>query len=121
MWYRSKLEQEFGEKLLSLSSIQETDEADKKQDVPAAYQAITLELQKTANSHLELSQKLSSKVASEIEQKLEEYKLLLEKWTKTLDELYNERQEKTIELLKVGGQLILNRIRYKMFILFYCY
>lgn len=60
-----------------------------------------MELNKTATSHIELSQQLKRQIGAEFEQKLNEYKVLLEKWTKTLEELYTERQEKTIELLKV--------------------
>ncbi|KAI8090403.1 hypothetical protein BDF21DRAFT_490824 [Thamnidium elegans] len=98
---RSKLEHEFGEKLLSLSSVQEIDSAQfEKGGVPAAYHAISMELNKTATSHIELAQQLNQQVVDEFEQKLDEYKVLLEKWTKTLNELYAERQEKTMDLLK---------------------
>jgi hypothetical protein len=77
-----------------------------------------MELQKTATSHLELSDQLNKKVTSEFEQKLDEYRLLLEKWTKTLDELYNERQEKTIELLKVGKRKLFDwETMYSLFLL----
>lgn len=60
-----------------------------------------MELNKTGTSHLDLAEQLKTQVGSEFEQKVDEYKLLLEKWTKTLNDLYAERQEKTIDLLKV--------------------
>jgi hypothetical protein len=60
-----------------------------------------MELKNTAHSHLDLSAKLDNQVALDFQMKLDEYKLLLEKWTKTLDDLYAERQAKIMELLKV--------------------
>lgn len=60
-----------------------------------------MELNKTATSHIELAQQLNQQVVDEFEQKLNEYKVLLDKWTKTLNELYAERQEKTTDLLRV--------------------
>lgn len=96
------MEQAFGEKLLSLSSLQEIDKNEvEKGGVPAAYHAISMELRKTATSHLDLAEQLKTQVGSEFEQKLDEYRELLEKWTKTLNDLYGERQDKTTDLLKV--------------------
>ena len=93
------MEQEFGEKLLALSTLREKTTAD--EGVSAAYHAIAMELENTANSHVDLSEKLSSQFAMELESKVEDYKLLLEKWTHTLNDLYFERQDKTSDLLKV--------------------
>lgn len=97
---RAQLEQEFGEKLLSLSTIQGNKD-EENDGVAAAYSAIAMELKHTAESHLDLSQKLSAQVAAEFEQKVEDYKLLMEKWTSILNELYDERLDKTTELLKI--------------------
>lgn len=89
--------------MLVLSSIHEIDQNEaEKGGVPAAYHAISMELNKTATSHLDLAEQLKTQIGSEFEQKLNEYKELLEKWTKTLTDLYNDRQDKTIELLKVN-------------------
>lgn len=60
-----------------------------------------MELNKTASSHIDLSKQMNEQVIHEFQVKLEEYKVLLEKWTNTLNELYSERQEKTVDLLKV--------------------
>lgn len=99
---RSQIEHEFGEKLLTLSSIHEIDKNEvAKGGVPAAYHAISMELNKTATSHLDLAEQLKNQIGFEFEQKLQEYKDLLEKWTKTLNDLYAERQNKTADLLKV--------------------
>ncbi|KAI9353163.1 hypothetical protein BD770DRAFT_445439 [Pilaira anomala] len=104
---RSKLEQEFGEKLLLLSSVQEIDEGQlEKGGVPAAYHTISMELKKTASSHIELSKQMNDQVIHEFQVKLEEYKVLLEKWTNTLNELYSERQEKTVDLLKIRAKYL---------------
>ncbi|KAG2204354.1 hypothetical protein INT47_009396 [Mucor saturninus] len=104
---RSQFEQEFGEKLLVLSSIHEIDQNEAgKGGVSAAYHAISMELNKTATSHLDLAEQLKTQIGSEFEQKLNEYKELLEKWTKTLTDLYNDRQDKTIELLKIRAKYL---------------
>lgn len=97
---RANLEKEFGEKLLALSNAQELD-APAEDGVAGAYQAIAMELKKTAESHIDLSNKLKDQVASELEDKLSEYRALFDKWNKTLQQVYDERQEKTIELLRV--------------------
>jgi hypothetical protein len=97
---RSQLEKEYGEKLLSLSKSSKQKE-DIKSGIPAALQTVTMELKNTAHSHLELSEKLDNQVVLDFQLKLDEYKLLLEKWTKTLNDLYAERQAKILELLKV--------------------
>lgn len=86
--------------MLSLSTIQGNKD-EENDGVAAAYSAVAMELKHTAESHLDLSQKLSAQVAAEFEQKLEDYKLLMEKWTSILNELYDERLDKTTELLKV--------------------
>ncbi|CEG63856.1 hypothetical protein RMATCC62417_00932 [Rhizopus microsporus] len=102
---RANLEKEFGEKLLALSNAQELD-APAEDGVAGAYQAIAMELKKTAESHIDLSNKLKDQVASELETKLLEYRALFDKWNKTLQQLYDERQEKTIELLRVRSQYL---------------
>ncbi|RCH87200.1 hypothetical protein CU097_009733, partial [Rhizopus azygosporus] len=53
-----------------------------------------------------LSNKLKDQVASELEDKLSEYRALFDKWNKTLQQVYDERQEKTIELLRVRSQYL---------------
>lgn len=90
--------------MLSLSTVQ-GDKDEDREGVAAAYSAVSMELKHTAESHLELSQKLSTQVAVEFEQKLEDYKLLMGKWTSILNELYDERLDKTTELLKVHMNL----------------
>lgn len=102
---RADLENEFGEKLLALSTAQELDEPS-EQGVAGAYQAIAMELKKTAESHLDLSRKLKKEVSDELEAKLEEYRKLFEKWDKTLNQIYEERQKKTMELLKIRSHYL---------------
>ncbi|KAI9248100.1 hypothetical protein BY458DRAFT_446003 [Sporodiniella umbellata] len=97
---RAGLENEFGEKLLALSTAQELDEPAEK-GVAGAYQAIAMELKKTAESHLDLAKKLRKDISEELETKLEDYRTLFDKWEKTLHQVYDERQEKTVELLKI--------------------
>lgn len=94
------MENEFGEKLLALSTAQELDEP-AEDGVAGAYQAIAVELRKTAESHLELSKKLKEEVSNELEAKLQDYRALFEKWDKMLHKVYLTRQERTVELLKV--------------------
>lgn len=84
---------------LSKNSKQEGDTND---GIPAALQTVNMELKNTAHSHLDLSEKINNQVVLDFQLKLDEYKLLLEKWTKTLNDLYGERQEKIKELLKVS-------------------
>lgn len=72
-----------------------------------------MELNKTGTSHLDLAEQLKTQVGSEFEQKVDEYKLLLEKWTKTLNDLYAERQEKTIDLLKVKKKVFFCELKIK--------
>ncbi|KAI9483130.1 MAG: hypothetical protein EXX96DRAFT_479457 [Benjaminiella poitrasii] len=101
---RAQIEQEFGEKLAKLA---EKNNHEKEQEgIPAAYDAITMELESTANAHLDLADKLQQELAVEFEAKLDEYRLLLEKWTKSLDELYHERLERTMELLKTRAKYL---------------
>jgi hypothetical protein len=109
---RSIMENEFGEKLLQLSEKNENQKNSK--GVFAAYNAVSMELKRTATTHLELSDKLKSQVANECQNKLTEYKELLSKWTASLDDLYQDRREKTMELLKVFIQLCAQKIK-KMF------
>ncbi|KAI7903980.1 uncharacterized protein BX663DRAFT_505978 [Cokeromyces recurvatus] len=101
---RAQIEREFGEKLLLLSE-KNSHEAS-KDGIPAAFDTMVMELKNTANSRLELADKLQQELAGEFESKLEEYKLLLEKWTKSLDELYQERQEMIMELLKTRAKYL---------------
>lgn len=91
-----------------MSSLQDNNE--QNEGVGAAYNAIAMEIKHTAESHLELSNSISSQINVEFEQKLEDYKTLLEKWTKSLDELYAERQNKTTDLLKVNFHLDMETI-----------
>lgn len=70
-------------------------------DSSDVYQAIITELEKTAKSRIDFSEKLSGQVIMDLEQKLEEYKVLMEKWKLTLEEIFNEKQLRIMELLKV--------------------
>ncbi|KAG1145800.1 hypothetical protein G6F37_005275 [Rhizopus arrhizus] len=102
---RADLENEFGEKLLALSTAQELDEP-AEDGVAGAYQAIAVELRKTAESHLELSKKLKEEVSNELEAKLQDYRSLFDKWDKMLHKVYLTRQERTVELLKIRAQYL---------------
>lgn len=98
---RSAMEHEFGQKLLSLSRDRESEKDKHGQGVAAAYHAVSVELEQTATTHLELSDRLKNQVAVECQNKLQEYRELLLKWTTVLKELYQDRKEKTMDLLKV--------------------
>ncbi|KAL0135554.1 hypothetical protein V8B55DRAFT_1548377 [Mucor lusitanicus] len=103
---RSAMEQEFGQRLLALSRDQEARKDDKAQGVVAAYHAVSEELKQTATTHLELSDRLKHQVATECQNKLTEYRGLLSKWTAVLEELYQDRKEKTMELLKIRAKYL---------------
>ncbi|GAN00860.1 conserved hypothetical protein [Mucor ambiguus] len=78
---RSAMEHEFGQRLLALSKDQASKRDGNTQGVVAAYQAVSMELEKTATTHLELSDRLKHQVATECQNKLTEYRELLLKWT----------------------------------------
>ncbi|KAI8641347.1 hypothetical protein BD408DRAFT_444431 [Parasitella parasitica] len=99
---RSILESEFGEKLLQLYSKNKGQED--AGGVSAAYGAVSAELNRTATTHLDLSDALATQVAAKCHTKLTEYRELLSKWTASLNELYQHRKEKILQLLKVRAQ-----------------
>ncbi|KAK4511753.1 uncharacterized protein ATC70_007297 [Mucor velutinosus] len=104
---RSAMEHEFGQRLLTLSRDQEkSHQGENVQGVLAAYRAVSMELKQTATTHLELSDRLKHQVATECQNKLTEYKELLSKWTTALEDLYQDRKEKTIELLKIRAKYL---------------
>ncbi|KAI8987115.1 hypothetical protein BDB01DRAFT_849264 [Pilobolus umbonatus] len=103
---RSNLEREFGEKLQKLYLSQETNQSTCRNGIPAALNAVSLELQNTADIHIQLATKLKEEVADEINMELEKYRAAIANWSQSLDELYNDRQKLTIELLKVRSKYI---------------
>ncbi|EPB87915.1 hypothetical protein HMPREF1544_05322 [Mucor circinelloides 1006PhL] len=103
---RSVMENEFGQRLLTLSKAQQQEGQKDDGGVVAAYKAVSAELKQTAITHLELSDRLKNQVAMECQSKLTEYRELLSKWTHALEDLYQDRKEKTMELLKIRAKYL---------------
>ncbi|CEP11864.1 hypothetical protein [Parasitella parasitica] len=101
---RSIMENEFGERLLDLYNKYKRQEEDAQQGVSAAYNTVSEELNRTATTHLELSEALADQVAAKCQAKLTEYQELLSKWTVSLNDLYQVRKEKILQLLKIRAQ-----------------
>lgn len=60
-----------------------------------------IELAKTGQSRMDYADKLTGQITQDLGQQLDKYKVLMEKWSLTLEEIFNERQMRIMELLKV--------------------
>ncbi|CDH52690.1 sh3 domain-containing protein [Lichtheimia corymbifera JMRC:FSU:9682] len=96
---RAELEQEFGQKLMALHDKFEKTTNKKT----GSYRAITTvhqELAKSAQSHLDMSNRLQDEVAPQLNDWIAHHRETLDKLVTSLDTLYKERQEKLSILLR---------------------
>jgi hypothetical protein len=98
--FRAEIEQEYGQKLQELSTFIKAKEEDYS-GIAAVCNAMSSELECVSNSHLELSQKMEGQVAATLRKKVDHFDDVLDKWSMSLAELFDERELSTLKLLKV--------------------
>ncbi|KAL0091062.1 hypothetical protein F4703DRAFT_1791012 [Phycomyces blakesleeanus] len=99
---RAQMELEFGQKVMALSESVSAPlkHSDPKTNVAGALEAVYKELVKTAQSHIDMAQRLTNEVAPALDGWVHTHRLNLEKWSSILENKYEERQSWICHLLE---------------------
>ncbi|KAI9253921.1 hypothetical protein BDA99DRAFT_166823 [Phascolomyces articulosus] len=103
---RALLEREYGQQLMELNKSEKNDENDEKTESSSnqAVKIIYQEINKTAQSHIDMANRIEEEVAPPLKDWISTHRDGLNTIIDTLDALYDDRQEKVKQLLLVRGQ-----------------